>query len=61
MARVRVKWREITTYDQVLEIEDFDPKDQDWGQIEDAIVEQANWMHVEGVADRNIISTVVLP
>ena len=59
MARVRVRWTETTTYDQVLEIEDFDP--EDWGQIEDAIVEQANWLHVEGVADRDIVSTVVLP
>lgn len=53
MARVRVKWREITTYDQVLEIEDFDPDDPD--QVLDAICDQGDWLEVGEVEERDVI------
>lgn len=53
MARVRVKWREITTYDQVLEIEDFDPDDED--QVLDAICDQGDWLEVGEVEERDVI------
>ena len=53
MARVRVQWREVTVYDQVLEIEDFDPDDED--QVLDAICDQADWLEVGEVEERDIV------
>lgn len=53
MARVRVQWREVTVYDQVLEIEDFDPDDED--QVLDAICDQADWLEVGEVEERDVV------
>ena len=53
MARVRVQWREVTVYEQVLEIEDLDPDSDD--QVLDAITEQADWMDVVAVEEREVI------
>lgn len=53
MARVRVKWREVTVYDQVLEIDDFDPDDED--QVLDAICDQGDWLEVGEVEERDVV------
>lgn len=63
MTRVRVRWEEVTTYDQVFEIPDFNPGNdyQFQDKITDAIVEQANFMHVDEVAEREILDWQVIP
>lgn len=61
--RVRVRWEEVTTYDQVFEIDDFDPGHDYHFQdkLTDAIADQANFMHVESVDEREILDWQVLP
>lgn len=54
MARVRVQWREVAVYDQVFEIDDFDPDDDD--QVLDAITtEGVDWLSVVAVEERDVI------
>jgi len=61
VARVRVVWQEVTTYDQVFEIDDYDPDDEDSTQVLDAICDQANFLHVDSVDEREVISETVIP
>lgn len=61
VARVRVVWQEVTTYDQVFEIEGYDPADEDSTAVEDAICDQANFLHVDSVDDRTVVSATVIP
>lgn len=62
MTRVRVVWQEVVTYNQVLEVDDdFNPNDEMSTAIEDAICDQANFLHVDEVSDREVISVTVLP
>ena len=61
MTRVRVVWQEVATYDQVLEIDDYDPDDEDSTQVLDAICDQANFLEVDSVDAREIIAEIVIP
>ena len=63
MARVRVDWEEVVSYSQVFDVPDFDPDNEVevMDKLTDAIVDQANYLHVEEVADREITGWRVLP
>lgn len=56
MAKVRIKWEETTSYDQVFEIPDFNPgNDYHFAEkLVDAIVERADFSMVDEVSDREI-------
>jgi len=63
MAKVRIVWEEVVTYNQVFEIPDFDPGNDYHFQekLADAIVDHANFNVVEDVSDREIVDWQVIP
>ena len=63
MAKVRVVWEETVTYNQVFEIENFDPGNDYYFQdkLSEAITDQANFNVVEEVSAREITDWQVIP
>lgn len=63
MAKVRIVWEEVVTYNQVFEIPDFNPGNDYHFQekLVNAIVDQGNFSVVEDVSDREIVDWQVIP